>query len=56
VGGYTLRLLYFRKGAHGTSNLGDWVGSLVGLDLVPKRKNPFTALARNWTLVIQPIA
>jgi len=35
---------------------GGWVGHRAGLDKVVKWKNPFIAPAKNWTLVIQPIA
>jgi hypothetical protein len=36
--------------------IGCWVGPITSLDVEVKKKNPFTAPARNQILVVKPMA
>jgi hypothetical protein len=42
--------------APGTHWIGSWVGPRTGLDAMVKRKNPITAPAGKWILVVLPVA
>jgi hypothetical protein len=45
-----------KRDPRSTHWIGGWVSPRADLDAVAKRKNPFTALSRNRTVVVEPVA
>jgi hypothetical protein len=50
---FTSRPLYLQEKS---PRIGGWVGPRIGLDIVAKRKNPFTVLDWNQTSLLKPVA
>jgi len=48
--------LYPREVASGAHWIGRWLSPSASMDVVVKRKNPFTAPAANQNLVMLPVA
>jgi hypothetical protein len=53
---FTFRTFYSPVIAPVTHLIGGWVGLRAGLDVMAKRKNPFTATVVNRTPVVQAVA